>query len=287
LLALAVCSPPPSAAARAEECSACHEQAVAGFLHTTHARIREFETADGVTGCASCHGDFANHLETGDPEGLHRFGADPEADSAVCLTCHRGQAEWKATVHATDLACTECHSSHAATPATESCATCHADVQAMQAAPSHHPIREGKMTCASCHDVHRANAGALKTAERSNDLCLTCHAAQQGPFIFQHDPVEEDCLICHQPHGSTANNLLVANEPFLCLQCHELHFHAGYRSWEGTTSVAVGGKSYPNVLGANGYQKSFGTKCSQCHTRVHGSDLPSNTVPSSGNGLTR
>ena len=287
LLALVAGSPPASAAPRAEECTACHEQAVASFLHTTHARIREFETADGITGCASCHGDFANHLETGDPASLHRFGADAAADSQVCLSCHRDLGEWQATVHAADLACTACHSSHAANQPEKRCATCHADVQAMMFAPSHHPVKEGKMSCASCHDVHRANAGALRTAERSNDLCVTCHAAQQGPFIYQHEPVEEDCLICHQPHGSTANNLLTANEPFLCLQCHELHFHTGLRAVSGSTNVTVGGKVYPNVMGAYGNQMAFGTKCSQCHIRVHGSDLPSNTVTNGGSGLTR
>jgi DmsE family decaheme c-type cytochrome len=288
LLALSAAAPPGEAAGDAD-CATCHEQAAASFTHTTHARIRGFETPDGVTGCASCHGDTDKHLETGEVEGLRRFGEDAEADSEACLHCHatRGMGEWKASVHAGEAGCTTCHASHAANEPEKKCATCHADVQALMFAPSHHPVKEGRMTCASCHDVHRANAGALKTVERTNDLCLTCHAAQQGPFIFQHEPVEEDCMICHQPHGSTANNLLVANEPFLCLQCHELHFHTGYRAWTDTESVTVGGKAYPNVTGPNGYQKAFGTKCTQCHIRVHGSDLPSNSVTGQGQGLTR
>jgi DmsE family decaheme c-type cytochrome len=288
LVALSAAASPGVPAGDAD-CATCHEQAAAGFTHTAHARIRGFETPDGVTGCASCHGDTARHLETGEVEGLRTFGDDADADSEACLGCHatRGMGEWKASAHAGEAGCTSCHSSHAASEPEKKCATCHADVQAMMFAPSHHPVKEGRMTCASCHNVHAANTGALKTVERTNDLCLTCHAAQQGPFIFQHEPVEEDCMICHQPHGSTANNLLVANEPFLCLQCHELHFHTGYRAWTGTESVTVGGKAYPNVMGANGYQKAFGTKCTQCHIRVHGSDLPSSSVPGQGDGLTR
>ena len=77
------------------------------------------------------------------------------------------------------------------------------------------------MSCADCHNPH----GELTTHERTNDLCLSCHSRYQGPFVFGHAPVEDDCTICHDPHGSVANNLLVQNEPFLCLQCHEGHFH--------------------------------------------------------------
>jgi nitrate/TMAO reductase-like tetraheme cytochrome c subunit len=87
LLALSAAAPPGEAAGDAD-CAACHEQAAAAFAHTTHARIRGFETPDGVTGCASCHGDTAKHLETGEVEGLRRFGGDAEADSEACLRCH-------------------------------------------------------------------------------------------------------------------------------------------------------------------------------------------------------
>jgi DmsE family decaheme c-type cytochrome len=252
--------------------------------------VRGFEVDGAATGCAACHGAaVAAHAESGEPEGVHRFGDDEAADTAVCLSCHatRGAAEWHASAHAGEAGCTTCHTAHGPSAPEAKCAGCHAEVQAATFAPSHHPIREGKMSCASCHDVHAANAGALRTAERANDLCLTCHSAQQGPFIFQHDPVEEDCMICHQPHGSVANNLLVANEPFLCLQCHEFHFHTGFRTYEQEGGVVVGGKTYPNLQGAHGYQQAFGTKCTQCHTHVHGSDLPSNTVPGQGANLTR
>ena len=160
-------------------------------------------------------------------------------------------------------------------------------MQALTFAPSHHPLREGAMTCASCHNVHAANVGALATDGRSNDLCVSCHAAKEGPYVFQHDPVEEDCTICHTPHGSVADNLLVANEPFLCLQCHEFHFHAGLEARPEGPTFTVGGREYPNVLGSHGYQMSFSTKCTQCHSQVHGSDLPSQGISSNGRSMTR
>ena len=42
----------------------------------------------------------------------------------------------------------------------------------------------------------------------------------------------------------------------------------------------------PNI-GPSGFRQAFTTKCTQCHTQVHGSDLPSQTVPGLGGGLTR
>ena len=50
---------------------------------------------------------------------------------------------------------------------------------------------------------------------------------------FEHEPVFEGCDGCHAPHGAVANNLLVQNEPFLCLQCHQPHFHSILEGFEG------------------------------------------------------
>lgn len=271
------------------QCAGCHEQAVDRFALNVHARIAGFETADGQTGCASCHGNVLKHQETGDPSAVRRFGQDKDADSQACLRCHgRGsKAAFSGSVHAEEASCPTCHQIHSQQKATSTCASCHSDVHAMMLAPSHHPLREGGMTCASCHDVHTSRPGALAVEGRTNDLCVTCHAEKEGPYIFQHEPVEEDCTICHQPHGSTADNLLVANEPFLCLQCHEFHFHTGLEARPEAPTFTVGGRQYPNVLGAHGYQRSFATKCTQCHTQVHGSDLPSQGISSRGRSLTR
>jgi DmsE family decaheme c-type cytochrome len=133
--------------------------------------------------------------------------------------------------------------------------------------------------------VHGATGESLNTDERLNDLCLNCHTRYQGPFVFGHAPVEDDCTICHDPHGSVANNLLAQNEPFLCLQCHEGHFHL---LRESNYDSSVPSDEYADIVnqhGSEGFQTSFGTKCTTCHKVVHGSDYPSQ--PMSGHGLTR
>lgn len=206
----------------------------------------------------------------------------------------------------------------------ELCYSCHQEQMAKANFPSHHPVKEGKMVCSDCHNPH----GALETEEESRDLCLKCHARHQGPFVFEHAPVEEDCTICHDPHGTVANNLLQQNEPFLCLQCHESHFHAARIggttnvpdtfSFDGAAlealktsnpaayadiatdgtpltpkdAAALYGSNlvvpFTNVNGANGWSMAFLTKCTTCHSVVHGSDLPSQTAPvidSDGDGF--
>ena len=142
------------------------------------------------------------------------------------------------------------------------------------------------MTCGDCHNPH----GELTTHERTNDLCLDCHTRYQGPFVFGHAPVEDDCTICHDPHGSVANNLLVQNEPFMCLQCHEGHFHLLRESnFDADPTDATLPTDAANIVnsahGSEGFQTSLGTKCTTCHKVVHGSDFPSQ--PLSGKGLTR
>lgn len=92
-------------------------------------------------------------------------------------------------------------------------------------------------------------------------------------------------MICHRPHGAVADNLLAQTEPFLCLQCHEGHFHAGVNSPEGDRTIR--GVTYANPNGAQSSKFAMLTKCSQCHASVHGSDNPSQSVTSQGESLTR
>jgi DmsE family decaheme c-type cytochrome len=226
-------------------------------------------------------------MEEGDSTLIRTFGNGPE-DADACLSCHqtKGLPEWHASTHAAeDLSCSDCHSIHTKKKPLKACKSCHADTLAAFELPSHHPLREGRMSCVSCHDPHAATEAQLRTEQRVNDLCFQCHQDKEGPFIFEHDPVVEDCRQCHQPHGAVANNLLTANEPMLCFQCHEPHFHAGLVSPEG--EIEVGGTHRENPFGTASMNVAFTTKCSQCHSQIHGTDLPSQALAGGGRGLVR
>lgn len=270
-----------------ETCLACHQE-YALPPGQIHARIEPFEVGGRTVGCEGCHGPGSVHAEEMDPGAIRTFDVGGVGDEG-CMSCHRskGLAAWHASTHAVSgVGCSDCHGVHAPKVAQEACRSCHGEVVALFQLPSHHPLREGKMDCGSCHDPHNSREAMLRISVRPNDVCTTCHQAQEGPFIFEHPPVVEDCRTCHLPHGSVADNLLTANEPTLCLQCHDLHFHAGYRGSEAE-EVEVGGIPRENPFGVRGFNIAFTTRCTQCHSRIHGSDLPSQTVTGQGEGLTQ
>jgi DmsE family decaheme c-type cytochrome len=276
-----------------DTCLECHDDMAENFSHNVHGRLADFEMLGAEKGCESCHGPGSLHVDgEGDTDHILRPAElAAEEVGAICAKCHTDGSlmDWTHSEHAlADLSCTDCHSMHSENVAKaqlkkedpELCYSCHQEMQAKTNFPSHHPIKEGKMSCGDCHNPH----GELNTHERTNDLCLDCHSRYQGPFVFGHAPVEDDCTICHDPHGSVANNMLVQNEPFLCLQCHEGHFHMLRKGNEidgssDATTIAA------NPHGATGFQRSYGTKCTTCHQVVHGSDFPSQ--PLTGGGLTR
>lgn len=265
-------------------CLECHEdRAMSGF-----------HTGSGVErSCEACHGPGSVHVESGvAADILGPSTEDPVRARNACLSCHAsGMHAFEASMHgAGEVSCSDCHSVHGeartallTVEGPELCLSCHQDVRAALSMPSHHPVREGGVGCTDCHDPHQDLEAALDGG-RTNDLCFRCHSAMEGPFIFEHSPVIEDCGICHVPHGAVANNLLRQNEPFLCLQCHQAHFHATIPGIDAEFTSLDG---YGGMSTHDASKRGFLTKCTQCHSEVHGSDLPSQSVSGQGRALTR
>ena len=126
----------------------------------------------------------------------------------------------------------------------------------------------------------------MTMGDSNRELCLSCHADIEGPHVYEHAPVTEDCGICHDAHGTVADKLLKQTEPALCLNCHAMHFHATVVSYDGDFTVPQAperaGTSTPDA-----WKSGMLTKCTQCHTAIHGSDLPSQATSTGGNALTR
>ncbi|MDR2239216.1 MAG: DmsE family decaheme c-type cytochrome [Zoogloeaceae bacterium] len=272
------------------KCTGCHDEADDPTpsmleLHPSVLSIGKTKhgtQADGRTPtCTDCHGDSDDHMNykgSGKPPKpsilfTKNSPTPAELRNERCLTCHQGgkRINWQSSTHAgRDVACVSCHNVHARRDKvrdkfaqTDICYSCHKEQRAQMIRPTHHPVPEGKMGCSSCHDVHSDNPKAL-TKSSTNDTCYTCHMEKRGPFVHEHQPVAEDCGICHKPHGTTTPNLLAQRVPILCQQCHS---SSGQAHAQNTAGVQIGGNY-------NGQGSISGRGCLVCHTAIHGSNLP-------------
>ena len=198
-------------------------------------------------------------------------GRRVEDNNTICLGCHERGARnyWSGSTHETrGVACTECHTvmqsiSRKANLKTETepetCFQCHKDRRAQMFRSSHMPLREGKIVCTNGHNPHGSATESLLIASSINDTCYKCHAEKRGPFLFEHTPVRENCLTCHDPHGAVNEYLLKVSRPRLCAECHTI---------DHGTNIAGG----PRVV------QGFGRSCQNCHSKVHGTNSPSGAL---------
>ncbi len=268
-------------------CAVCHEVG-AHFQDSFHSTY--FKQGDEFR-CEACHGSGQQHIEDGDPTLIAGPGNNGMELDRNCLACHNTVFHGLKEQHVVDygVSCGDCHTVHqpaykGSLTSDDLCYNCHMDVKARMHLPSHHPVKEGRMACTDCHAF---DGSEPLYAERMNEGCLECHPQHRGPFVFEHDPVAEDCGICHDPHGAVANNLLKANEPFICLQCHQMHFHTALPGYEGDFTPPNHPDRGPYTSSMTGSKRGFLTKCTQCHTQIHGSDLPSEAISALGRALTR
>ena len=264
------------------DCKTCHEKAVTALEATHHGKLDQ--------SCAACHGDVTDHLksnlEKGEPGPIIKIGKlKAEEANKTCLTCHdKGrQANWSGGMHdRRGVACVSCHSVHdfKSTKAQlkEStdpgvCFTCHKNIRAKTMRVSHHPVREGALSCGSCHDPHDGTTPKMIKGNWTPELCLTCHTEKRGPFLWEHAPVRENCVLCHDPHGSNHDKLLVAKQPFLCQRCHLNTRHPGTLYDLGNT---LAGSSVATRSGVpTQSNRAVEHACKNCHQNVHGGNAPS------------
>ncbi len=199
-------------------------------------------------------------------------GRTVEDNNRICLNCHeRGERTyWQGSPHEErGVACTNCHTIMKSVSAQyqlktafqpDTCFQCHKDRRAQMFRSAHMPMREGKVVCSDCHNPHGSpylgSGAALLRTDSLNDTCYKCHAEKRGPFLFEHEPVRENCDNCHDPHGSVNEYSLKVSRPRLCFECHGI------------------GHGY--TTGPNGFSfgASMALSCQNCHIQIHGSNSP-------------
>lgn len=100
-----------------------------------------------------------------------------------------------------------------------STAECHTDIT--QHRHLHWP--ELRTHCTDCH-LPGATNHEFRVTE-SPELCERCHEQRMREMLAAktvHSAAQDDCLGCHEVHGSEASALLIADpEDGLCLECHD------------------------------------------------------------------
>lgn len=264
------------------QCTRCHDESES-YPVLSIAKTRHGVMADSrLPSCVGCHGESETHANK--PEGMKERPApafpygkrtinDVVGHNQVCADCHKGGKfiDWAGSIHAArDVPCTSCHTLHVQKDKVrdkrtqpEVCFTCHKEQRVLATKPSHHPILEGKVVCSDCHASHGSAGPKLMVRDSVAATCFTCHMEKRGPFIRKHEPAE-DCTICHNPHGTAADNLLKIRAPMLCQQCHEPSSHRG----------AAPGFAPTNGTGGRGITQA--RSCLNCHTNIHGTNNPVN-----------
>lgn len=281
-----------------ETCKGCHESQFNAVAETTHGKLGERAAwKDKVVGCEACHGPGKEHVEGGgDVTKIKKFSEmDTKAVSESCLTCHAGKENhnnfrrgdhWR-----NNIGCTDCHSAHgpsfgnqkagsitfvgeAATQrpnlATRAmlknsepqlCIGCHTEVKAQFSKPFHHKVLEGTMNCSDCHNPHGGfEQKQTRLALGSAQTCVKCHTQMQGPFAYEHAPLQtEGCNACHTPHGSNNPKMLKRSSVRqLCLECHTNIFNV-----ELDPDIPTGPHTQTSIRTQN---------CTVCHSAIHGSN---------------
>jgi len=267
-----------------EKCRSCHTALYDRWEETVHARwkpsfaAQEKEKEKKIE-CESCHGPGSLHLEDfSDRRFIVSFGPlskdSRDEQNALCIRCHdKGDLYyWNTGGHGRTLRCVDCHrvmervsdrNLLSRVSEKEICLKCHAEIKGKSFRSPHLTQDEAKMTCSTCHTPHGSDTPKLLTAASVNENCYRCHAEKRGPYLFDHLPVQENCLLCHEVHGSVSRSLLKMRQPFLCLQCHT-----------NLPRVILSGIDPHDVLNPRG-RYTYNKGCLNCHPMIHGSRHPS------------
>ena len=206
-------------------CSQCHDDVTKNFKTADHARLIAKGANAGEMGCESCHGPGSLHNESGGERGTI---INPRKNPETCFQCHL-------------------------------------EKRGSFSLPHHHPLEDGKVSCVDCHNPHegRMVKGGGTSLASSEETCFKCHTAQRGPFVFPHEAIREGCTVCHDPHGTVNQRMLISRNADLCLRCHFQQQLPG-----NTTSFTIGNVTAHATFLSRGTCWSGG-----CHEAVHGSQV--------------
>jgi tetratricopeptide (TPR) repeat protein len=194
-------------------CLHCHVSGVAAALPGARNHFAAAPFAHGGIGCASCHGDAAEHVRTkGRAAVLNPAKLDAARRDSVCLQCHlEGETAAYRLGHSLAtyrpgeaLFDSVSYFVHRGEIGGEIGPQGRATSQYEALLESACKRASGdRMTCTTCHDPH-ASETAATAAERVayyRAKCLACHTGAK--FATAHHPEQRDCARCHMPRAAS------------------------------------------------------------------------------------
>lgn len=202
----------------------------------------------------SISGDYRTDVRN--QEYFQKPSEDPK-----CIDCHNELIENKILHDPAKESCENCHQinikDHSennvkglnlAEKVPDLCFICHDGLKSgLDTLRNVHQAINNKKSCTYCHSPHSSKENKLLVMEQKN-LCLTCHNKDVSTngrkpvnikklldnSKFIHPALESDgCVVCHQPHGSSNNYLLISSFPAgnyspakidnyaICWECHD------------------------------------------------------------------
>jgi hypothetical protein len=190
-------------------CLHCHVSGVAAALPGARNHFAAAPFAHGGIGCASCHGDAAEHVWTkGKAAVLNPAKLNAARRDSVCLQCHlEGEtAVYRlghslATYRPGDaLFDSVAYFVHQGEVGPHGRAT--SQYEALLQSACKRASGE-RMTCTTCHDPHssQTTATAVERVAYYRAKCLSCHTGAK--YATAHHPEQPDCATCHMPRAAS------------------------------------------------------------------------------------
>lgn len=155
-----------------------------------------------------------------------------------------------------DIQCGQCHGEIE----DDDCSFCHASVVDQEF--THEPAEE--MDCTVCHDESDYPKYELLEDFREDPAaCLMCHGEIEElmeEVENLHPPLEESCLVCHDPHSAANPFMIPMRTKDLCMTCHE-GIEEGFHPESG----------HPLEYDQDPRREDRRFNCASCHD-PHGSD---------------
>jgi Tfp pilus assembly protein PilF len=224
-------------------CLHCHVSGVAAALPGARNHFAAAPFADGGIGCASCHGDAAEHVRTkGKAAVLNPAKLAADRRDSVCLQCHlEGETAVYRLGHSLAtyrpgeaLFDSVSYFVHQGAVGPQGRATSQYEALLHCACKR---ASGGRMTCTTCHDPHSSETTAT-AAERVafyRARCLTCHTG--ATYAMAHHPEQRDCVTCHMPRAASED---IAHEQVTDHRIHIPHAVTSERTSKSGTLVPIG-----------------------------------------------